>query len=688
MSKTVNMSRRQLFTERFGWFDTIILPLGTAVNIGIIAFLGSFWAWGRNISDTETLSTGLWSKVVLAHWGNQVVTLSSATIRAFIAFQTLVACYMFASIVLTKVKLSSDNEDKIMIFQSTNEGPWAMVLVLFRNGFSSRSNAFALATMAILVLVTIFSQLSSTLLLMDMAVQTTPGEVFERNVTYNSGGGPECSDPEAVPHQYALFAEVPIADMEKDGPVQSKNSDEPGYFDTNWVHRAFVPLLRHERENIVQYKGPANVLSMRDICYAPTLNTSAIQGGANLTFQLEKPQGQIQKYLLDVGAEFDYTEDTDWGEVGVDSHGIWKGEVLVEPMFSHQSLETSFTASYMVYKDAKRSEIDKDFIYENEWVTSKFDFNGRPSPSMPPPETIQLTYTHCFRSFNWTTRIVEIEGRQNMTEPTPSRWEFKDGRAPYNMTQVRQIYEREPITRIAKASEPYLLGRLDLEMPKIISSEPLSNPNMTQAGRMSSVNEHYYCDRGAGKGVFIGFCIGIKAMALARDKDNKLNCPFASIPSRPLVDLFNETLYATNHPAWGFQSLMTVLHSDSYYLNLPQFRQEWNETATIRLFTTASAPKQWTGFAIVSGVLAFHILLMYTVLILYLKSEASLKRVKIEPVKDYTLLGPGKDGLPTPLTGSRATLMRDDSFGSGRQPQVRQYADYTTAYDGGVGQRS
>src|SRR5690606_10352460 len=111
----------------------------------------------------------------------------------------------------------------------------------------------------------------------------------------------------------------------------------------------------------------------------------------------------------------------------------------------------------------------------------------------------------------------------------------------------------------------------------------------------------------------------------------------------------------------GFQHLMTVLHSDSYYLNLPQFDDRLTAPARIRLYTTASSPQMWTGFWITVAILAAHLVLIYTILWMYLRSATSLKRVKVEPVKDYTLLGAGNTvGYATPMMGgeSRTTLGR------------------------------
>ncbi|KAL0263765.1 hypothetical protein SLS55_002747 [Diplodia seriata] len=86
---------------------------------------------------------------------------------------------------------------------------------------------------------------------------------------------------------------------------------------------------------------------------------------------------------------------------------------------------------------------------------------------------------------------------------------------------------------------------------------------------------------------------------------------------RTLTALFQDVFVATNNPALALQALFTTVSQMTYYSMLSEFDLRGN--ASVTLFVPVSIPQRWTGFTIVVGLVAAHLVCGTLVMVLFFR---------------------------------------------------------------------
>src|SRR5690606_20477821 len=98
---------------------------------------------------------------------------------------------------------------------------------------------FPFVVLVVLLLTSIATQLSSTILLSDLTTEMIPNTIRAQAIPMTSPGRTECALETSTPHEFPIFAENTT-----EGFFEPGDSSTPGFYDSGWVQRAFIPLSK------------------------------------------------------------------------------------------------------------------------------------------------------------------------------------------------------------------------------------------------------------------------------------------------------------------------------------------------------------------------------------------------------------------------------------------------------------
>ncbi|RPA86377.1 hypothetical protein BJ508DRAFT_302267 [Ascobolus immersus RN42] len=655
-------SRTSAFTTRFGWITIALNLVGMIVVIGILVTFHLFWKWGEDQNKIER-EEDAWERLALANFSEQTVTLLCAILRAFLSAQVLLCCYMLASYTTEKARLRKRDTDMIFIYQFANEGPLAMVGIFARSIIGSTGSKlhffFPFVTLVFLLFTTIATQLSSTILLSDLTTQMIPNTTYSRGIPMTSPARTGCISEMANPYEYPIFAENAT-----EGFFDPGDASNPGFYDSGWIHRAFIPLPKEERENIITYKGPANVLTTRTFCFPPPLNSS-----------LEIPETfippwQVTKHLVDRLGEFGYTKEVNtslfsnklkwvtgvkhristtgetFGVIRGGSSPPWSSTLAGKPILLHQ----------LVFNNPLGSTIKGDFEYSGEWVRRR-QMSTQEARGQIPSAANQVDYSMCLRHFNWTDMVVEAE----TTISKPIREPVPKGESVVDYTSVaaykagyRFTWVMGPVRSLFNADRDKDSSKRVLKLTKVSELSVAVRDNH----KMGIATGNYYCDwilrdTSISSGRLKNFCFDQASRtrsvlfntALSECSNpkfytlspNEVPAQYVT-PSRPYIDLINQTISNNGHPGQAIDFYDAILQANSYYANVPFFIKDNSSmvyNGTVRLFVERSIPTRRDGFRGVCALVGLHFFLFFVCYFAYLYTDTSRIGLEVDGISEF-----------------------------------------------------
>src|SRR5690606_8927121 len=170
------------------------------------------------------------------------------------------------------------------------------------------------------------------------------------------------------------------------------------------------------------YKGPANVLTTRQFCFPPPLNSSLEIPETFL------PPWQVTKYLVDRAGEFGYTKElndslfskkSEWGSTGVQYRITTTGATLGVMRTGTTVSWSADSGNALIHQLISNNrlgapKVEGDFEYSGEWVRRR-EMREEETRIRIPAAALPVDYTMCLRYFNWTDMVIEAE--TDRTEP-------------------------------------------------------------------------------------------------------------------------------------------------------------------------------------------------------------------------------------------------------------------------------
>lgn len=115
-------AQRPPISESFGIWTCTLLAGGTAICLGVLAFLIFLWT-GEGPSGGENAAY-VWRRIMLSEsWSEQTITICSAVVRTVTASQAVVCTSLIAAILLERRHIPPSKVAQVSVARGINDGP-------------------------------------------------------------------------------------------------------------------------------------------------------------------------------------------------------------------------------------------------------------------------------------------------------------------------------------------------------------------------------------------------------------------------------------------------------------------------------------------------------------------------------------------------------------------------------------
>ncbi|KAK8009459.1 hypothetical protein PG991_012010 [Apiospora marii] len=610
--------RTRTLRDKLGLTGLLVLTLGTICLLGTPCFLIFLWHGARQIGMHQDPGR-VWTNIVFSNWATRSITICATLIRSAITAQAALITSMVASILVESAGVNIEDLPMLSVLRAIKVSPLNLLIPNVLKG-GPRRLIGALCTAAIVIssVMTIVSQLTSTILLSDFNTTPIPGPQAVENLVIGGfviGGDSNNYGYGSAPANWWRFAEY---------NGSARNVTEVGnttFTDTGRVFRAAIPSSDQVfRENLRHYEGPANSWDARVVCLNPKL--SHISFSTNDYYDTAELHGTV---------DFDLTNDTYSGlRVGTSANGT----------------QASFTCTVPYRDGASICILDSDIslkaptedvqpIYSEmagRYVIVRWSFSPNETKTES-DETLADLKTLVNISTNAWPRGWQQQHRKSWTELiSPSGADVFGISACFTMDGLPMTGQPVSMSANSSALEPKLGYTRSASKPLLASQEPTlqirgqmgvypDEQTMEERGVLSLAFQDGHCHN---RYVLSGnsshrdnVVLGGLGAALARSRTLPLSV------NRQLLTLVDKSerkvqqahaclvldvLATADDPALAVQSLSTalvqMLHFDEDY--------RWNTTAAAA-YTVAAAvavPSSRAGLFAVTGMIAAHLFVL------------------------------------------------------------------------------
>ena len=301
--------RNRTFRDRLGLTGLLVLTVGTICLLGTPCFLIFLWHGARQIGMHKDPGR-VWTSIVFSNWATRSITICAALIRSAITAQAALVTSMVASILLESAGVKLEDLPMLSVLRAIKVSPVNLLMpTILKGGPRRRIGVLCTAAIGISSVLTIASQLTSTILLSDFNTIPIPAPQANEDLVIGGfviGGDSNNYGYGSAPANWWRFAEY---------NGSPRNVTEVGgttFTDTGRVFRAAIPSSDQVfRENLRHYAGPANSWDARVVCLNPKL--SHVGFSTNDYYDTAELHGTVR---------FDLTNDTYSGlRVGSSANG-------------------------------------------------------------------------------------------------------------------------------------------------------------------------------------------------------------------------------------------------------------------------------------------------------------------------------------------------------------------------------
>ncbi|KAH0605279.1 uncharacterized protein H6S33_005261 [Morchella sextelata] len=627
--------------NKLGYWQLSVLVLGNIAILFAVAILCYLWS---SVSRKSAEGTSVWEMIVFSGWILRVITLTSIIIRTAMTMQATVFCMVLASITLQRGGVLMQNAAAVSIYRFTNSGPHNMILPLF---FAQRGwkSDVAMTMTALLSLTTVCSQFTSTILLMDLgqARIQTPTRKFD--VAYGANENQSMSTGEFYVSSYtSTWTERPsnlpvFAEKTSENIVLHNRDNDGALYATGSTIRAFLPLEKKDRDALAEYKGPAAIMDSRVFCMSPYVRelkyneagySMVNERGDNYSYPfieatvgidtfLEHQDELLSKGFLTSGVDNPARDIKFYCKTplllsypppfyewplslcspvypGLQSLNS-SGERTFNDTFQYTWVVLNMTGYDWLWANStvnvENSTIDLKSGYgdsvDGEWT--KFSF---PSPDVETAESLDMSLSLCFSAVTSRNALVTARASWNLTEPTL----IKDAdKVRYNSTLIRKFLGVETGTKDDLDHESRQIADLvniDDDDSSLLVTDNWITPSLVDAS-LSQYN----------------FAAAAAIMCIWCQLDVSVHEGY--------INIFENTLRETSHPALAIQALLTSRALQIYEGRRTDLTTPG--TALLNVIEPFQIPIRISGLSAILALIAFHMLLMIYVIVLFFKIE-------------------------------------------------------------------
>lgn len=433
---------------RTGTIAISTLIISTSTVAACICFLYFLW-----YGTPDNLA---WHRIVMSNWVPPTITLTSAVLRTALTLQGGVCLSMLAAIALERSAVPLASVGSVSLMRAGGDKGLVPVLTdfawpLFRRG--PRLEQLILPTVLLTLSTMSLSQLISTALVSDVAIQLLPSYNETVNVAYDIAYNLESFSNytaisgkslwgASIPSQWPTFAEY------SEPPVVQDNVS-----DTGLNLRAFLPLGAQERQLLRNYTGKALVLDTRVTCQQPVLAGVEFDTASNYITGRISPTTSTPRLDAADAVPFNclmigdawticelYADAIRAGFVGDSTSKLRRQPYQPSPP---QNFSGGLVSEFREFppspgQNKSGAALLLSFLESDVSIKTGTEFVTRLLP-----EYYNFTYhvTLCYTSFDFADRWINAYGDVNRTEPTltwsATSWSPVEGLfGDYNKTAV------------------------------------------------------------------------------------------------------------------------------------------------------------------------------------------------------------------------------------------------------------
>ncbi|KXJ85860.1 hypothetical protein Micbo1qcDRAFT_220165 [Microdochium bolleyi] len=397
----------------------------------------------------------------------------------------------------------------------------------------------------------------------------------------------------------------------------SKPSDTSDDIDDTGVSvRALLPIASQiEREHVRKFQGVARVIDSRVVCSG--LNATSIDtdfkcdivAGYGLPDQFQWALCRVSMSFTLLSVLTNATAYGDWHPSAQYQNRAWL--VLNIGHMYTQLPQTNLTNGTWATLESKG---------DGAWLKQRLQWTSAKKNSTLQPTTLDFQASWC-AEVGPEAPVAHL----NITASSPSQTTMRE--PTYSTNATSNTFDTEALRQQVGAAPrvsnlgPQVLTITEEDMEKSLSA--------VRGVQLSSdaLSADFHGDPNFGD--TMGW-LGARASISGRVRQINLSPDVLTEASRTvsqevravdglLCSIFGDTIRETNSPARALQAFRTVQYRTIYYDLIGSFTAdpENPRTALIESFTTVLAPTSWTGFAAVVAVIAAHLGVFFTVLVLY-----------------------------------------------------------------------
>lgn len=629
------VAQRPPISESLGIWTCTILAGGTAICLGVLAFLIFLWA-GEGPSGGEHAAY-VWRRIMLSEtWSAQTITICAAVVRTVTASQAVVCTSLVAAILLERRHIPLSKVAQVSVARGINDGP----LGLLQDVVKSRTLKMCLFPEVILLItitITGFAiQFTSTMLL--SCFETATLVQFPQQLHQNLLLSAEKDHNLSILNSYSQFG----TSYAVFGELETSDSPEPntyGVSDTGPKLRSFVPFQQEQRTKLRAYKGPAFSEKTEVMCMRPSIEATLSSldmpdeagGGASPiisgTFSYEDtfqqanlgdwemcstfyrnggsveaclPQNFTCTFPINVTSQVDPLPMIALCHLGMDivATSFNSGSILMPAWNDSVPLWTASSAPwvYLTFatnlsyqgwveygpKDENATmELGPAVARDGEWASYEL------TPSMV------LNITMCFAGLDTYLYNVSMSTSTDPVEPAVN-WMSSDAESGAKPGQDMMGTTDSPLT----AAQRGILSISDFSRPTNLTCDEISHDSYALWIGPSGLNFQIASD--GGSWIMCNYC-GFNGWAIPPD----------------IAALFSRTIHTTGRAAWAIQTFLTVYTQSWYAQMLPQFDVAADAEATFS--TQQSIPRAWAGLTAVLGIVLAYLSCIWAVAVLYVR---------------------------------------------------------------------
>ncbi|KAI0546828.1 hypothetical protein F4679DRAFT_587202 [Xylaria curta] len=626
--------------QRIGKLRVAILFCSTSFSILPLFFLG--WLWSGNRDNPAPT----WGNIINGEWLIRLITVAALVIRTGVSAQASVATSMLATYFLEVQGVHLRDAAQFSILRFSNSGPLLNLGTFFQNthGRKRSGRLVLLSYVLILALVTTTLQFTSTILLTDVRLGLLLGRPRSSTQMCGMSWNSSYENPfwNTNPFSTAPF-------IEYSEPATSHDNTA----DTGVSIRGFLPIRNATlRSRLRSYEGMASLFDTRVVCVRPRIEFTVfsafetnltIQGLVNGDIEWLKQQSPG---ALNSTALYDFKFDCTMQVYASIQICYLRHQGLISrlrpylpislPNSGHGNAWLLWHIPWTLFANAS---VNDSLLYHTivppaqpgPWQTLKV-INLSDAANLPhvtnlsqlPNVSDEIRVSLCYDAIEFDDHTphdynVSFE-ISNILPPDP---EFvlvggaSQRRGTFDIRrQLGATENGAGLSVLDRGIIPFDIRPVDKQ---VVTTTLVSNMYSNQPTRpfvWSSITlglVNFRAQESSGP-VYYGTCL--------HKPDGPtvpLHLYIGSLDSlwiNPILSsIFSDTLEETKNPAIAMQAFFTTVLRNIYYAALPSF--DYNQEVVMRMAVSKQIPSGYMGFIAVASLVAAHVVLTYTTVVMF-----------------------------------------------------------------------